>query len=51
MLLKLVSAGQITAARARGVAGKIGARNPEITEAVLGIFKEKLASLKTRKSD
>ena len=51
MLHKLVTAGQITAARAKGIAEKIGALNPEITEALLGKFEEKLAFLKIRKSD
>lgn len=46
MLLKLVSAGQITAARAKGIAEKIELVNPEITKALLEEFKEKLASLK-----
>jgi len=42
MLLKLVSVEQITSARALGVAERIGAINPEITEAILLNFKEKL---------
>ena len=46
MLLKLVSAGQITAARAKGIAEKIEAVNPEITKALLEGFKEKLAALR-----
>ena len=51
MLHKLVTAGQITVARARGIAEKIGALNPEITEALLAKFEEKLASLKVDRSD
>ena len=47
MLLKLVSARQITVARAKGIAEKIGTLNPEITEPLLEKFKEKLESLKT----
>ena len=45
MLLKLVSAEQITNARALGIAEKIGAINPEITAKLLTEFKEKLAVL------
>ena len=42
MLLKLVASAQITVARARGVAEKIGEINPEITPEILASFKEKL---------
>lgn len=45
MLLKLVSVGQITNARAMGIAEKIGALNPEITVRILAEFKEKLDML------
>lgn len=45
MLLKLVSAGQITKARALGMAERIGALNPEITAKILDEFKEKLAAV------
>jgi hypothetical protein len=45
MLLKLVSAGQITNARALGIAERIGSINPEITAKILAAFKEKLAAL------
>jgi rRNA-processing protein FCF1 len=51
MLQKLVAAEQITVARAKGIAKKIGAFNPEITEVLLGRFEEKLASPKIDKSD
>ncbi len=44
MLLKLVSAGQITNARAMGIAEKIGSINPEITAKILVEFKAKLAA-------
>jgi hypothetical protein len=42
MLLKLVSEGQITDARASGIAERIGSINPEITDAILIEFKDKL---------
>jgi hypothetical protein len=45
MLLKLVSAEQITNARALGIAERIGALNPEITAKILAEFKDKLAAL------
>ena len=45
MLLKLVSAGQITVDRAGGIAERIGILNPEIKDDVLRKFREKLASL------
>ncbi len=45
MLLKLVSAGQITNARALGIAERIGAINPEITAKILVEFKDKLVKL------
>ncbi len=45
MLLKLVSAGQITAARALGIAEKINEVNPEITDKILTEFKDKLGAV------
>ncbi len=45
MLLKLVSAEQITNARALGIAERIGALNPEITAKILAEFKDKLRSI------
>ncbi|MFZ4618694.1 MAG: hypothetical protein ACOYM2_21220 [Rectinemataceae bacterium] len=45
MILKLVSVGQITNARALGIAEKIGSINPEITAKILAEFKDKLAAL------
>ena len=45
MLLKLVSVGQITNARAMGIAEKIGSINPEITAKILAEFTNKLAAL------
>lgn len=45
MLLKLVSEGQITSARALGITERIGSINPEITETILLDFKEKLVKL------
>jgi rRNA-processing protein FCF1 len=45
MLLILVKAGQITAARAGGVAEKVSVLNPEITPFILDTFKKLLLSL------
>lgn len=45
MLLKLVSAEQITNARALGIAERIGALNTEITAKILAEFKDKLRSI------
>jgi hypothetical protein len=45
MLLKLVSAGQITKARAKGIAERIGVFNPEITGKLIAEFVDKLAGL------
>jgi len=45
MLLKLVSAGQITKARAKGIAERIGTFNPEITSKLIGEFIDKLTGL------
>jgi hypothetical protein len=45
MLLKLVSAEQITNARALGIAERIGTLNPEITANIITEFKNKLAAL------
>jgi len=45
MLLKLVSAGQITKARAKGIAERIGVSNPEITDKLITEFVVKLAGL------
>jgi len=45
MLLKLVSAEQITNARALGIAEKIWEVNPEITDTIIVEFKDKLAKL------
>jgi hypothetical protein len=46
MLLKLTSAGQITNARALGIAEKIGEVNPEITDKITVEFKGKLTNLR-----
>lgn len=43
MLLNLVSSSQITCARALGVAGKIAEVNPEITNEIIMVFREKLS--------
>lgn len=45
MLLKLVSAGQITKARAKGIAERIGVFNPEITGKLIAEFIDKLIEL------
>jgi len=46
MLLKLVLVGQVTNARAMGIAEKIGSLNPEITAKILAEFKDKLDILR-----
>jgi hypothetical protein len=45
MLLKLVSAGQITKARAKGIAERIGGFNPEITSKLIAEFIDKLTAI------
>jgi hypothetical protein len=42
MLLKLVTTGQITGARALGIAERMGELNPEITSEILAVFRVKL---------
>lgn len=45
MLLKLVTAGQITKARAKGIAERIGVFNPEINDNLIAEFIDKLTGL------
>jgi hypothetical protein len=45
MLLKLVAADQITSARARGIAERVGEINPAIPPRLLASYKDKLLGL------